>query len=108
MRTTHRSVVRRLACAAAAVACGLGIEAAPATAHNAGCVTTGNGTVVSVGSGKDAPFVGEHNPHRHNTVFNQLDADNLGRLDLVYGAGDQYGARFASDQGRSAVERPTC
>lgn len=108
MRTTPSSVVRRLACAAAAVACGLGIEAAPAAAHNAGCVTTGNGTVVSVGSEKDAPFVGALNPHRHNTIFDEKDAGNLGRLDLVYGPGDQYGARFAADQGNSAVQRPTC
>jgi hypothetical protein len=107
MRRNQKCVLR-LACAATVVACGLGIEAVPASAHNAGCVTTGNGAVVSVGSGKDAPFVGEQNPHRHDTVFDEKDAGNLGRLDLVDGPGDQFGARFAADQGHSAVERPTC
>ncbi len=40
-------------------------------------------------------------PHRHDAP----DADQ-GRLDLQEGPGDQYGARFAADQGNSAVERP--
>ena len=93
--------MRRLIGFGVALACALAVGAAPATAHNAGCVQTGNGSWVFVGSNKSAPFVPEQNPHHH--VAN--DADH-GRLDLQEGPGDQYGARFAADQGNSAVERP--
>ncbi|HXG76489.1 MAG TPA: hypothetical protein VNJ53_07965 [Gaiellaceae bacterium] len=72
------------------------LAAAPAAAHNAGCVQTGNGEWVFVGSRKDAPLVPESNPNRNTD----------GQLDLQPGSGDQYGARYAADQGNSAVERP--
>jgi hypothetical protein len=77
------------------------IVAAPAAAHNAGCVMNGNGEWVFVGSNESAPFVPEQNPNRNTTP-----GSDLGRLDLQPGPGDQYGARFAADQGNSAVERP--
>jgi hypothetical protein len=70
---------------------------APAQAHNAGYVITGDGTCQEVGSGKEAPLVPEQNPNRNATT---------GQLDLIPGPGDQYGARYAADQGNSAVQRP--
>ena len=93
--------MRRLAYIGIALTGALALGAGPASAHNAGCVQTGNGEWVFVGSNKSAPFVPEQNPHHHDAA----DADH-GRLDLQPGPGDQYGARFAADQGRSAVERP--
>ncbi len=94
--------MRRVICFGAAVACALGLAAAPATAHNAGCVQTGNGKWVSVGSGKPGPYVAEQNPHFHTAT-----QSDYGRLDLQEGRGDQYGARFAADQGNSAVTPPS-
>jgi hypothetical protein len=93
--------MRRLAYLVLVVTGALALGAAPASAHNAGCVQTGNGEWVFVGSNKSAPLVPEQNPHYHAAD----DADQ-GRLDLQPGPGDQYGARFAADQGQSAVERP--
>ena len=94
--------MRRLICFGAAAVSALALGAAPAAAHNAGCVQTGNGKWVFVGSNNSGPFVPEQNPHYHAAP----DADQ-GRLDLQEGPGDQYGARFAADQGNSAVERPS-
>ncbi len=94
--------MRRVIAFGAAVACALALSAGPAAAHDAGCVQAGNGKWVFVGSNKSAPFVPEQNPHYHAPS----DADQ-GRLDLIEGPGDQYGARFAADQGNSAVERPS-
>lgn len=72
-----------------------------ASAHNAGHVVLGNGACVNVGSGKPAPMVPEANPNR-NTLGPSGD---LGRLDLMPDTrGDQYGARFAAEQGGSHVE----
>ena len=93
--------MRRLTYFGAAVVCALTVGTSPAAAHNAGCVETGNGKVVTVGSGKTGPLVSENNPHYHAAP----DSDE-GRLDLQPGPGDQYGARFAADQGSSAVKRP--
>ncbi len=101
--------MRRVICFGAAVACALGLAAAPATAHNAGCVQTGNGKWVFVGSNKPGPYVSEQNPHYHEATPTNPNPDprDVGRLDLQEGPGDQYGARFAADQGNSAVERPS-
>lgn len=93
---------RRKLCFGAAVACALAFGAAPVSAHNARCVQTGNGAWVFVGSNNDAPEVPEQNPHYHTAA----DAEH-GLLDLQDGPGDQYGARYAADQGNSAVERPS-
>ena len=93
--------MRRLAYLGIALTGALALGAPPVSAHNAGCVQTGNGEWVFVGSNKSAPFVPEQNPHYHHATV----AD-LGRLDLQEGPGDQYGARFPADQGSSAVERP--
>ena len=100
--TISAASTRRKLCLGAAAACALAFGAAPASAHNAGCVQTGNGTWVFVGSNKDAPEVPAQNPHHHAAA----DAEN-GLLDLQEGPGDQYGARYAADQGKSAVERPS-
>lgn len=112
--------MRKLSYIGATVACAIMLGAPPASAHNAGCVETGNGGVVTVGSGKSAPFVSENNPHYH-VGFDTGPESNHGRLDLVdadnpNATGDQYGARFAADQGsekhlledrgQSAVQRP--
>ena len=93
--------MRRMVFFGALVLGSLALGTSPATAHNAGCVQTGNGKWVFVGSNNSAPFVPEQNPHYHALE----DADE-GRLDLQDGPGDQFGARFAADQGNSAVERP--
>ncbi len=93
--------MRKLVYFGAIVSCTLAVSAGPAAAHNAGLVITGNDTVVEVGSGKGGPFVSENNPHFHAAA----DCD-YGRLDLITGRGDQYGARFAADQGQSAVIPP--
>jgi hypothetical protein len=89
--------MRRLTLVGAVTALAM-LAATPAGAHNAGCVQTGNGEWVFVGSNKEAPLVPEQNPNRN--------ADT-GQLDLQPGSGDQYGARHAADQGNSAVERPS-
>jgi hypothetical protein len=94
--------MRRLMLLGTIVVAAVVVAATPAGAHNAGCVQTGNGDWVAVGSGEEAPFVPEQNPNRNTTV-----GSDFGRLDLQpEGPGDQYGARFAADQGNSAVERP--
>jgi hypothetical protein len=95
--------MRRLTFFAALAAAAVALGAPPASGHNAGCVQTGTGEWVFVGSGNGGPFVPEQNPNR-NTLGGSTD---LGRLDLQpENRGDQYGARFAADQGNSAVEQP--
>ena len=93
---------RRLTLLGAATAVAVSLTAGPAAAHNAGCVQTGNGEWVFVGSNNSGPFVPDQNPNR-----NELPGTDFGRLDLQPGPGDQYGARHAADQGNSAVERPS-
>ena len=73
--------------------------ASPAWPHNAGHVFTGNGSCQNVGSFTDAPLVPAQNPNRNTTP-----GDDFGRLDLIPGPGDQYGARFAANQGNAAPE----
>src|SRR5512146_639546 len=75
--------------------------AAPVSAHNAGHVILPDGSCVDVGSGKNAPYVSPSNPNVNTTT-------DPGRLDLEPGSGDQYGARFAADQGDSAVLPKFC
>ena len=94
--------MRRLTLLGAIVAAAV-VGACPAVAHNAGCVQTGNGEWVFVGSNNSGPFVPEQNPNR-----NETPGADYGRLDLQpEGPGDQFGARHAADQGSSAVERPS-
>lgn len=75
---------------------------ATAAAHNAGCVQTGNGSWISVGSGESSPAVPQQNPRSSD------DPPRVGNfLDLTPGtAGDQYGARYAVIVG-SAVQHPS-
>ena len=95
--------MRRLIYLGAAGALALTLGAAPATAHNAGCVQNGNGDWVFVGSNKNGPYVSEQNPHYHTAT-----AKEYGRLDLVEGSGDQYGVRFvAEDEYHPAVQKPS-
>lgn len=90
----------------------MALSTASVAAHNAGCVQTGNGEWVFVGSNKSSPEVPERNP-----MSGDDDPSRPGEnvLDLqpddpstpaVESQGDQYGARYAADQGGSAVERP--
>jgi hypothetical protein len=74
-----------------------------ATAHNAGCVQTGTGEWVFVGSNKEGPLVPDQNPMKSwDPLINDY------RLDLQpENSGDQFGARAAADVGNSAVERPS-
>jgi len=83
-----------LACASVVVAL---VAASGAAAHNAGYVMTGNGSCQEVGSNKEGPVVPDSNPNRNAST---------GQLDLIAGPGDQYGARYAAEQGNSAVQRP--
>lgn len=87
---------KRLAVAVAMAISTVALVAGPAAAHNAGNVTTGNGTCVTVGSEKPSPVVGDGNP-------NQLPD---GSLDLVPGPFDQYGARYAADKSPAIAPRP--
>jgi hypothetical protein len=73
-------------------------------AHNAGCVLTGNGEYVFVGSNKDAPAVPVQNP---NSSYDATRGLNVLDLQPSTPGSDQYGARYAADQGNSAVVRPT-
>jgi hypothetical protein len=79
------------------------ISGGVAVAHNAGHVVLPDGTCLNVGSGKAGPFVAENNPHYHDAP----DQDQ-GRLDLIAGPGDQYGARFAATRGNSEVLPAEC
>lgn len=94
--------MRRLTYLGIAVVGALALGAGPASAHNAGCVQTGHGEWVFVGSNNNGPLVPEQNPHYH-----AAEDPDQGRLDLLEGPGDQYGARFAAGQGNSAVEPPS-
>ena len=82
------------------------VAAGPAFAHNAGHIDFPDGTCLNVGSGKTAPYVGENNPHYHDAV--SLTDPDVGRLDLIPGGGDQYGARFAATRGNSRVLAMEC
>jgi hypothetical protein len=83
----------------------MALTASAVAGHNAGCVETGSGRVVTVGSGKPSPEVAEQNPRSSDDPPRQGNF-----LDLTPDTtGDQYGARYAADQGNSAVGRPgTC
>jgi hypothetical protein len=68
------------------------------SAHNSGHIILPDGQCLNVGSLEEAPVVGDGNPH-------QLPN---GQLDLIPGSGDQYGTRFAAEQGSSAVLPGEC
>ena len=70
-------------------------------AHNAGHIFLSDGTCVNVGSSKESPDVSDSNPNLNTTT-------DPGQLDLIPGPGDQYGARFAADQGNSRVLPGAC
>ena len=72
-----------------------------ASAHNAGHIITPDGQCVNVGSLKESPDVSDSNPNLNTTT-------DPGQLDLIPGPGDQYGARFAANQGNSAILPGPC
>lgn len=86
--------MRKLALLAATLVAA--VAASSASAHNAGHIFLPDGTCLNVGSFKDAPLVGQGAPQ-----------DALGELDLIYDpkngldTSDQYGARYAADQGNT-------
>jgi hypothetical protein len=79
------------------------VAASPASSHNAGHVFLPDGTCLNVGSFKDAPLVGQGAPQ-----------DALGELDLIadpkngVDTSDQYGARYAADQGNTPILPSGC
>jgi hypothetical protein len=92
--------MRKLALLAATIVAA--VAAASASAHNAGHIVLPDGTCLNVGSFKDGPLVGPGAPQ-----------DALGELDLEPGQGtvdtsDQYGARFAADQGNTPILPSGC
>jgi hypothetical protein len=88
--------MRTLALLVAALALAL---PASALGHNAGHIILPSGECLEVGSNKEAPLVPEQNPNR---------LDSTGQLDLIPGPGDQYGARFAADQGNTPILPGNC
>jgi hypothetical protein len=96
MRITSR--LQRLVVVAALAA----VVAAPASAHNAGHIILPVGKCLDVGSSKEAPLVPGQNPNRND----------LGQLDLIEDLGfdtrDQYGARFAANQGNTPTLPGNC
>jgi hypothetical protein len=70
----------------------VGLPCGLASAHNAACVVLADGTVINVGSNREAPIVGRGAPQLPN-----------GQLDLIPGPGDQYGARFAANQSPALI-----
>jgi hypothetical protein len=81
-----------------AVALVAGVGAPSALGHNAGHIILPDGSCLEVGSNKDAPIVAEPAPGDLAT----------GQLDLIPGPGDQYGARFAADQGNTPILPGNC
>ncbi len=81
----------------------LSLAAGPAGAHNAAHIIFPDGTCLEVGSFKDAPIVGAGNPNQSPGSDNEP-----GQLDLIPGNGDQYGARYAADQGNSRLLPGAC
>ena len=80
------------------------LGAGTAAAHNAGCVLNGNGEYVFVGSNRDSPAVPVENP---NSSYDAIRGGNYLDLQPQTPGSDQYGARYAADQGQSAVARPS-
>jgi hypothetical protein len=72
-----------------------------ASAHNAGHIILPDGTCLNVGSLKEAPYVSESNPHLNTST-------DPGKLDLIPGSGDQYGARFAATRGNTLILPGEC
>lgn len=60
----------------------------PASAHNAAYMVLANGKCLEVGAGNEVSLPASANA-----------PSNGGFLDLIPGPGDQFGARFAADQG---------
>ena len=93
--------MRKLALLPALLA--LALAGSPAaTGHNAGHIILPSGECRNVGSGNEAPQVPEQNPNRND----------LGQLDLIDDPGrdtrDQYGARFAAEQGQTPILPGAC
>jgi hypothetical protein len=76
-----------------------------ASAHNAGHIILPDGTCLEVGSIKESPKVSESNPHR---ILIISDGGPEWHLDLIDGSGDQYGARYAAEQGNTPILPGEC
>jgi hypothetical protein len=89
--------MRKLALLAAALVAAFG-GASSASAHNAGHIVLPDGSCLEVGSNKEAPIVAAPAPGDLVT----------GQLDLIPGPRDQYGARFAANQGNTPILPGNC
>ncbi len=85
--------------AAVLVAFALVAPVGVASAHNAGHVVTPNGDCVNVGRGNSVK-VPAQNPHQNVNEELDLDPSTPDR--------DEFGARYAADQGYSRVEARHC
>jgi hypothetical protein len=88
--------MRKLAFVVAAVVAAIGVPSA--LAHNAGHIVLPDGSCLDVGSNKEAPVVAASAPGDLAT----------GQLDLIPGAGDQYGARYAATRGKTPILPGNC
>lgn len=95
--TTRLFQLRRALVALAVIALLL-LTVSSTFAHNAGHIILPDGRCINVGSLKEAPFVPATNPNQN--------AD--GQLDLIPGPGDQYGARYAANQGSTPILPGEC
>ena len=75
-----------------------------ASAHNAGHVILPSGECMNVGSLKEAPYVPAANPNRSDNGQLDLFADPKNGTDTT----DQYGARYAADQGNTPILPGEC
>lgn len=76
-----------------------------ASAHNAGHFFLPDGTCLEVGSIKESPDVSGSNPH---VILIIKDGNVEWHLDLIDGSGDQYGARYAADRGKTPILPGEC
>ena len=88
--------MRKLALVGVALVAAAGVPSA--FAHNAGHIIRPDGTCLEVGSNNEAPVVAEPAPGDLAT----------GQLDLIAGSGDQYGARYAAERGRTPILPGNC
>jgi hypothetical protein len=96
---------RRSCAALASGVAALLLAAAPAGAHNAAHFYSPDGTCHEVGSNKEAPIVGAGNPHQTDGGQLDLIADpNASGVDTT----DQYGARYAANQGNTPLLPGNC
>jgi len=103
---TARFIQIRRVLVAVAVAAVLLFTVSSAFAHNAGHIILPDGTCKNVGSLKEAPSVPASNPNRSDEGQLDLIADPDPETGLD--VSDQYGARYAADQGNTPILPGEC